>query len=234
MEHGGNIPNSNIELLAPNGNKSNLNHEQWHLVRTPQFKQWFGDWEKLAMAKIKDSAMDEVTLANISKDVSKVVDENGEPMVCYHSTNVRNINEFKTEGSIETFGGKVKNYGSYWTPKQDYIGFKGDEYYTAFLKIINPLYTEDQNYSAIITADKKEMIDINGNDGVVLNRWGKTTNDELVVFESNQIKLADGTNTTFDGNNDDIRYEDGGSIKTALNDIEKAPSVKYWMQPIYC
>ena len=31
--------------LAPNGKPSKLTHEQWHLVRTPAFKKWFGDWE---------------------------------------------------------------------------------------------------------------------------------------------------------------------------------------------
>jgi GNAT superfamily N-acetyltransferase len=32
----------------------------------------------------------------------------------------------------------------------------------------------------------------------------------FIVFEPTQIKLADGTNTTFDGNNADIRFEKGG------------------------
>jgi hypothetical protein len=73
-------------LLAPNGKPSNLNEEQYYLVRTPEFKSWFGDWEKLALSKVKDPAMDEVTLANLSKDVSKVVDENGEPLVVFHGT----------------------------------------------------------------------------------------------------------------------------------------------------
>ena len=58
-----------ITLLAPNGKPSNLNSEQWHLVRTPEFKAWFGDWE------------------NDPQNASKVVDENGEPMVVYHGTN---------------------------------------------------------------------------------------------------------------------------------------------------
>lgn len=31
--------------LAPNGQPSNLTYEQWVQVRTPSFKQWFGDWE---------------------------------------------------------------------------------------------------------------------------------------------------------------------------------------------
>jgi hypothetical protein len=33
------------------------------------------------------------------------------------------------------------------------------------------------------------------------------------VFKSNQIKLADGTNITFDKTNDDIRFEKGGVVK---------------------
>ena len=33
--------------LAPNGNRSNLSEENWALVRTPAFKRWFGDWERL-------------------------------------------------------------------------------------------------------------------------------------------------------------------------------------------
>jgi len=37
--------------------------------------------------------------------------------------------------------------------------------------------------------------------------------NNYIVFKPNQIKLADGTNTTFDGNNPDIRFKDGGSIK---------------------
>jgi hypothetical protein len=31
--------------LAPNGQPSNLTPEQYRLVRTPEFKAWFGDWE---------------------------------------------------------------------------------------------------------------------------------------------------------------------------------------------
>lgn len=35
-------------LLAPNGKKSNLNKRQYAQVRTKAFKEWFGDWEKVA------------------------------------------------------------------------------------------------------------------------------------------------------------------------------------------
>ena len=55
-------------LKAPNGEDSNLNPHQWKQVRTTRFKAWFGDWEA------------------DPENASKVVDENGEPMVVYHGT----------------------------------------------------------------------------------------------------------------------------------------------------
>lgn len=42
-------------MLAPNGKHTNLTEDQWLQVRTPNFKKWFGDWEKEAWAK---AAMD--------------------------------------------------------------------------------------------------------------------------------------------------------------------------------
>lgn len=59
--------NSEGKLLAPNGKVSNLTEKQYAQVRTKAFKDWFGDWE------------------NDSKNASKVVDENGEPLVVYHT-----------------------------------------------------------------------------------------------------------------------------------------------------
>ena len=55
-------------LTAPNGEISKLNSYQWAVVRTKAFKEWFGDWE------------------NDPKNSSKVLDENGEPLVVYHGT----------------------------------------------------------------------------------------------------------------------------------------------------
>ena len=42
-------------MKAPNGKPSKLTEEQWLQVRTPNFKRWFGDWEKSAYA---NAAMD--------------------------------------------------------------------------------------------------------------------------------------------------------------------------------
>lgn len=56
------------ERIYPNGKPSNLNEYQYNAVRTPEFKAWFGDWE------------------NDPENASKIVDENGEPMVVYTGT----------------------------------------------------------------------------------------------------------------------------------------------------
>ena len=55
-------------LIAPNGKVSNLTPVQWLAVRLQSFKTWFGDWE------------------NDPANASKVVDENGEPLVVYHGS----------------------------------------------------------------------------------------------------------------------------------------------------
>ena len=64
-------------LLAPNGRPSKLSRAQWEQVRTPEFKAWFGDWEKFALLQ-----------GGVWNDgegkVSKVVDrDTGEPLVVY-------------------------------------------------------------------------------------------------------------------------------------------------------
>jgi hypothetical protein len=55
----------------------------------------------------------------------------------------------------------------------------------------------------------------NGYDGFVMRDSDQSMQYYIttwVVLEPEQIKLADGTNTTFDGSNPDIRFDDGGEI----------------------
>lgn len=63
-------------LKAPNGADTKLNPEQWSMVRTKAFKDWFGDWE------------------NDPENASKVLDENGEPMVVWHGSRSPGFTEF--------------------------------------------------------------------------------------------------------------------------------------------
>lgn len=90
----------NGNILAPNGKPSNLDERQWVHVRTKAFKEWFGDWE------------------NNPSEASKVVDENGEPLVVWHSgmseiegntfrnkvtTTINKSEEWVTDKSIEDY-----------------------------------------------------------------------------------------------------------------------------------
>lgn len=69
---------------APNGKPTRLSPENWLLVRTPSFKAWFGDWE------------------TDSENSSKVIDENGEPLLVYHGS--PNLFEKFAKSSNKKFG----------------------------------------------------------------------------------------------------------------------------------
>ena len=187
--------NINI-FLAPNGKLSNLTADQWYIVRTPEFKQWFGNWDALAFAKINDSGMDEVTLENLSKDVSKVVDENEEPLVLWHGTS-KKINKFNKRYSAQ---------GVFWfTSDKDKIN-RGESGASS-TKVLIEAFVNAKKLAGWSEYNKLGLGEIKsrGFDGIKLD-------ENYVIFESNQIKLADGSNKTFDIMNTDIRYEDGGNI----------------------
>jgi hypothetical protein len=209
------------KLLAPNGKPSNLTPEQYKLVRTPAFKKWFGDWE------------------NDPENASKVVDENGEPLVCYHGTDTK-FNVFNKSFIGSNF--KLDKIGFFFTSSYDSANMSRPSYpqkskykwtdedksnsksgflISSFLNIRIPLQINEVNniiydsgVSAINTFDhNRELISESilklNKDGFILKKEGEYL---IVAINSNQIKLADGSNTTFDENNDDIRYESGGEI----------------------
>lgn len=203
-------------LTAPNGKPSNLTPRQWHLVRTPSFKSWFGDWEKLARAKYADPAIDDVTLANISKDVSKVVDENDEPKVMYHGTT-------KDFSSFERTTGEFGS-GIYFGSNEDATYFAnvsaghkpaGQNIISVFLNIKNPF--SYRTISAKKPIPTRVKLISKGYDGV----FGYTLNDtlEIVAYNPTQIKSAI-VNITFDPNNPDIMFADGGEFPGKANKKE--------------
>lgn len=188
-------------LIAPNGKPSNLSPEQYKLVRTPEFKAWFGDWE------------------NSPETASKVVDDNGEPLVVYHGTD-RKFTKFNKSLIGSASGEENKLNGFYFTSDYDTAKFYA-EYYdenqnyvlTCFLNIKNPIIKEKANLSELFN-----LIEIafqKTNDGVILKsvKDSGRVSDQIVVFEPNQIKLADGTNITFDANSPDIRFAEGGELE---------------------
>lgn len=171
--------------LAPNGKPSNLTHEQWHLVRTPEFKAWFGDWE------------------NDPENASKVVDANGEPMVVWHTT----------DKEFTIFNKKKSKEGFFFSPKKERLSvYNKKNIAPYFLNLRNPS-------NELFNSDLKYLL-AKGYDGIMdyghAKHLGNESLYEIIAFEPNQIKLADGSNTTFDGGNPDIRYEDGGELAKGI------------------
>ncbi len=122
----------------------------------------------------------------LEKGGNKVVDEKGEPITVYHSSNEQNIENFKTKGEIETAAGKVENYGIYFTPNKGEYNHKGSKEYEVKISIKKPYITKDQLFSAVITKEKYDKLISDGYDGVILERNGKP--DEYIVFDNSQIK----------------------------------------------
>ena len=210
-------------MLAPNGKPSNLTPEQYKLVRTQAFKNWFGDWEKLAMTKLYDAGIDEISMKRLSEGVSKVVDENGEPLVVYHGTK-KDFTVFGTENKLSAYLPEYRHLYS-WKMKTHY--FHKDKQYSEtfgskyggkdlafFLKADNLVLAESED----------DMEDIGYWEGIYKYYVEELNADAIydskgqyaTLLNSNQIKLADGSNTTFDSNNPDIRFDNGGQVDYLL------------------
>ena len=209
--------------FAPNGKPSNLTAEQYKLVRTPEFKAWFGDWE------------------NDPKNASKVVDENGEPLVVYHGspkytyrfdenkkwTEFENKRFDRFDESIKRFSHTKKGFyfGGYQAAKE-YADANG-EVYEVFLKSLNPLVNDNGVdfsvdgkiiFSNRLTEENYNLLVKNKIDGLISYLPGKQLN-EIVVFDSKQIKLADGSNTTFDNANPSIKFQQAGKTGFENNPV---------------
>ena len=193
-------------MMAPNGKQTNLSERQWLQVRTKAFKEWFGDWE------------------NNPQSASKVVDENGEPLVVYHSTRA-DFNTFDLNKSKNGEGLWFKP----WRDNSTVVG-KAMEKLTqshdmpVFLNIKNPVIVDKPSgYKSgdIYTREGIDKHSTSDNDGAIgfsnMNVFKGALNIsdikgkngvELVVFNPNQVKSATDNIGTFSTTDDNIaNYE---------------------------
>ena len=181
------------------------------------------------------------TLNSVSKDkrlvsilqtnCSKVVDENGEPMVVYHGTLANGLHKFNKDfiGSRYSYDDKGFFFISRESIAKDYATSEFDatkkgEVIPAFISLQNPLVVDAvwckknglgsnvfkdndviefwDNYQSLMIEESE------GKDGVVITDG---TTAMVVVFDPTQIKSATSNVGTFDGRNADIRYQQGNS-----------------------
>ena len=186
----------NGKLLAPNGKPSNLTEKQYAQVRTKAFKDWFGDWE------------------NNPSEASKVVDENGEPLVLHHfATDTFNIfdSKFNRGNNKGFYFGTIYQAYARSYMEEDYV--PNSRYLDVFLNLRNPKLTtfdkRDEDYNKdndglIIEVDESNAKDL-ANFADDLENW-KYFTKEWVVKKPNQIKSATDNIGTFSREDDDIYY----------------------------
>jgi hypothetical protein len=97
-------------LKAPNGKDTKLTPALWTIVRMPNFKNKFGDWE------------------NDPANATKVLDENGEPLVVFHGSKTAGFDSFRIGGERDkaVFTSDTRKVAA------DYTGFPETDRETAF------------------------------------------------------------------------------------------------------
>ena len=170
----------------------------------------------------KDSKL----LSILQTNSSKVVDENGEPMVVYHGTLADGLRQFSTDfiGSRYSYDEKGFFFISNRKIADDYAVSEFDasrrgEVIDAYVSLGNPLVVNSEwcrknglgsnvfkdndviefwdNYQSLIVEESEQ------NDGVIVTD-GETS--MVVAFFPNQIKSATGNNGNFSTTKDDILY----------------------------
>jgi hypothetical protein len=150
-------------------------------------------------------------------------------MVCFHGSNedftIFDKNKIGSKTDYGFFG-----RGFYFTndKKEAYKLLETNKIIECFLNIKNPI--ESLKFLGYDTSINFTQNSIKlGKDGIIIPLKKISLSPQLleekdswfIAFEPNQIKLADGSNTTFDGKNPDIRFDDGGEIELKLDEKTK-------------
>lgn len=196
-------------LLAPNGKPSNLPERLYAQVRTKEFKDWFGDWQ------------------DDPKNASKVVDENGEPLVVYHNTPFK-FSVFDMDHESRILPGMSEPFGHVGT--QETANTIIGNQFALFLNARNPLYTDDfvhetasymlselykqgiisrDRYSSlrgISNSELRKLMLSLGYDGTKYENKAEGGGISYSFISPNQIKSAGGENKTFSRTNNNIHF----------------------------
>lgn len=205
--------NSEGKLLVKSGGPiSNLDERQYAQVRTKAFKDWFGDWE------------------NNPSEASKVVDENGEPLVVYHNTPFEFNGIFDMDHKSRIMPWTSEPFGHVGT-QETANTIKGTQF-ALFLNVKNPLETPDfvhetvssmlselykqgiisrEKYSSLRGISNSELRNLMlslGYDGTKYENKAEKGGTSYSFITPNQIKSATDNVGTFSRTDDDIRYRE--------------------------
>jgi len=167
-----------------NDDGSNLTPELYEFVKGNAFKNWFGDWE------------------NDKENSSKVVNDNGYPLLLYHGSIANEFNEFdinKTNDGIHF--GNIKQ-------AKHFSDMRGGKLYRVFLNIRNLSdgFDIENKQSALINQLRKDGVgwdesieiasekinykqQLNGYDGIRYLNTVEGDGYSFVVFDTSKIQL---------------------------------------------
>lgn len=180
-----------------------LTYRQWVQVRTPAFKEWFGDWE------------------NDPDNASKVVNpETGEPLVVYHGSKSGEFTVFDPKQTGRRFGVGTHGKGFYFATDLGTAIYYGERpLHEVFLNIRNPLDrgedTSEVDSRFSTSAKRKGYDGITGKDTLP---WAETDEKEWVAFNPNQIKSATDNSGAFSADDDSILYQDARGMFDRMAD----------------
>ena len=173
-----------------------LTYRQWVQVRTPAFKEWFGDWE------------------NDPDNASKVVNpKTGEPLVVYHNTEEQfhtfELSKARQNVDIPAF--------FFATNPETAEGY-GSRSMQVFLNIRHPtrkpvIQTGQLGYAL------REELEREGFDGTIVDDSYEDYIDiEYAAFRPNQIKSATDNSGAFSADDDSILYQDARGMFDRMAD----------------
>lgn len=209
--------------------ETELTFKQWQQVRSPEFKAWFGDWE------------------NDPENASKVVNERtGEPLIAYHGTGAEfNVFDKNKAGAGNDKG--LRGKGFYLSPNRTTSESYGEKIISAYVSLKNPFrpsdFTSAEEVAEHLTNRLSEQgyedytvdpfIFNVGNSFSVRNQYAGAfssilkdagydgvlypNRQEIVAFDSNQIKSATDNTGAFSKENNDIRFSRANTMQSALD-----------------
>ena len=190
--------------------------------------------------------------------VSKVTDENGEPLALFHGSKA-NIESFRSDRVGLNYGFRFAD-GFYFTESKKMAsdfsilnGTDGSNVTPVFLRMANPLVVSSRpeylgfikklkESGGVVERDNKlgkkdsELLRNANFDGVIDRE--NSIMAEVVAFNPTQIKSATGNTGAFSRSNDDIRYSKHalsnaeGAIPSKITDVKDPKQQAQWLKAV--
>ncbi|MDR1584004.1 MAG: hypothetical protein LBS55_12260, partial [Prevotellaceae bacterium] len=166
---------------------------------------------------------------NLLDNHSKVVDENGEPLVVYHFTDEEFTTFDITKSSSYTGTPDYNIPGFYFSPYYSESSDYGENTINSYMVIKNPFYGNElwkyRNDNELKSwREVYDKLIEEGYDGVMYDEGYNEEIMEYISFVPSQIKSATANNGNFDSENNDIRFMFAGEkgIKNAAQSDNEA------------